>query len=179
MYFLESENVGLRGLSEEDVEGNYIYWFNDPEVCRYNSHHRFVMSPKQLLEFVRGLNCTKEMMVLAVELKEQHIHIGNISLQNINYIDRNAEIAFMMGEKKYWNHGYAEEAAKLILKHGFEQLGLERVYFGTSEDNIGMQKLGNKLNFKKEGVRRKAMYKNGKYRDIYEYGLLKEESKGL
>lgn len=175
MYFFENQNIGLRTLEISDVDGNYFNWFNDKDVCKYNSHHRYTMTKYELEEYVRKINGSRTELVLAVELKEEKVHIGNISLQSINYIDRSAEIAFLMGEKAYWNKGYATEAAVMLINHAFEQLGLQRIYFGTSEENAGMQKIGKKLNFKQEGIRRKALYKNGNFQDIYEYGLLKEE----
>lgn len=175
MYFLEDNHIGLRTLEDNDVNGNYFNWFNDQEVCRYNSHHRFPMTTNDLAEYIKRSSSKINEIVLAVELKENKTHIGNISLQKINYIDRSAEIAFMMGEKQYWGKGYGSKAASLLISHGFEQLGLQRIYFGTSQENVGMQKIGEKLNFKQEGVRRKALYKNGTFWDIYEYGLLREE----
>lgn len=174
-YFLEEESIGLRILDESDVDGNYQNWFNDAEVCRYNSHHRYPMARDELADFIRKSHSSSNAVILAVEIKEAGIHIGNISLQNINYIDRAAEISFIMGEKEYWGKGYATKAARLLISHAFEQLGLVRIYFGTSEKNLGMQKVGEKLGFQKEGVRRKAIYKNGSFCDIYEYGLLREE----
>jgi RimJ/RimL family protein N-acetyltransferase len=40
-----------------------------------------------------------------------------------------------------------------------------------------MKKLALKLNMKREGVRRKALYLSGKYIDVYEYGVLRDEFK--
>ncbi len=174
MYFLESKDIGLRVLEESDVNGNYGNWFNDNEVCKYNSHHRFPVGRQELVNFINHCD-SKDKLVFAVELKEGKNHIGNISLQNINYIDRSAEISFIMGERDFWGKGYAAQAAIVLINHAFYQLGLARIYFGTSEKNIGMQKVGEKLRFKKEGIRRKAIYKNGAFCDIYEYGLLRDE----
>lgn len=177
IYFLEEANIGLRTLEEADADGNYRDWFNDAQVCKYNSHHRFAMAKEELLDFIRSSHSSRNALVLAVELKETGTHIGNISLQNINYFDRAAEISFIFGEKAYWGRGYATEAARLFINHAFLQLGLRRIYFGTSEANIGMQKVGEKLGFRREGVRREALFKNDRFYDIYEYGLLKKEWK--
>jgi RimJ/RimL family protein N-acetyltransferase len=102
-------------------------------------------------------------------------HIGNVSLQNINYIDRNAEIAYIIGEKEYWGKGFAREATELMLKHAFCSLNLERIYCGTSEKNFRMQGLAKRMHFIEEGIRRKAIYNNGQYENIIEYGILREE----
>jgi RimJ/RimL family protein N-acetyltransferase len=55
-------------------------------------------------------------------------------------------------------------------------INLHRIYCGTSSENIGMQKLANKLGMIKEGQRKDALFKNGKYLDVIEYGIIVKES---
>lgn len=174
-YFCSGKSIALRNLEETDIDDNYGYWLNDELVCQYNSHHRFPVSKRELVEYVQTCNTVKNCVVMAIEHIEERIHIGNASLQEIDYIDSSAEIAVLLGEKEYWSKGYAYEAMLLLIKHAFYELNLNRVYYGTSEDNLGMQKLAEKIGFQKEGRRRKALYKHGKYKDILEYGILKEE----
>lgn len=171
--FINGEKVYLRPLNYDDIEINYIHWFDDEEVCSGNSHHRFPITIEQMKNYINSIN--EKNLVLAIIESSKNIHIGNISLQNINYINRSAEFAIIIGEKEYWNGGYGKEAAKLILNHGFKTLNLNKIYCGTLENNIGMQKLALSTGFKQEGIRRKAEFKNGEYLDVIEYGLLLEE----
>jgi [ribosomal protein S5]-alanine N-acetyltransferase len=173
--FLKGETISLRALSEKDIEGHYRYWLNDPEIVQYNSHGRFPMTPEKLLNFVQAALQSNTSLVLAVIDTKTEKHIGNISLQNINWIDRNAEIAFLLGEKDFWGKGVMYEAGALLINHGFTALNLHRIHCGTSSDNKGMQKLAEKLAMKKEGIRREAIFNNGIYHDIIEYGILKED----
>lgn len=173
--FLESDHIYLRALTEQDVQGNYSRWLNDPEVTVFNSHGRFPMTIDMLLNYVAVSRRSGNDLVLAIVEKESQSHIGNISLQNINWIDRNAEIAFLLGDKLYWGKGIMFEAGSLLINHGFKLLNLHRIYCGTSELNVGMQKLANKLGMKKEGLRKEAIFKNGKYFDIVEYGIISQD----
>lgn len=177
MYFLETNNIGLRALECKDIEGNYSKWLNDAEVCKFNSHHCFPVTKDELRAYVNDICANRCNIVLAIDEKHDNKHIGNISLQKVDLINRNAEIAFLVGEKEYWGRGYATEAATLLINHGFSQLGLIKIYFGTSSENIGMQRIGEKLGFCKEGIRRNALYKNGRLNDIFDYGILYEEWK--
>ncbi len=177
MYFLENKRIGLRALEIRDIDGGYQNWLNDSKVCEFNSHHRYITTREELQSYVESLRNNRNAIVCAIDYLPEKKHIGNISLQAIDLINRCAEVAFILGEREYWGKGIAMEAAELLINHGFMQLGLTRIYFGTSSENIGMQKVGEKLGFTKEGVRREAMYKNGKYYDIYEYGLLAKEWK--
>jgi len=63
----------------------------------------------------------------------------------------------------------------LIVQYGFQRLNLHRIYCGTIQGNKGMMKLAAKLKMKEEGKRREAIYKNGSYLDIHEYGILRSE----
>lgn len=172
--FLTGEKIYLRILNEDDIEGNYASWLNDPEITIYNSHGRFPMTVEKLKEYVKESSKFQSSLVLAVVDKVTDEHIGNISLQNINWIDRNAEIAFLLGEKEYWGKNIMFEAGEILISHGFKVLNLHRIYCGTSFDNIGMQKLADKLGMIKEGLRKDAMYKDGKYVDVIEYGIIRK-----
>jgi ribosomal-protein-alanine N-acetyltransferase len=170
--FLNGDSVFLRMLSEEDINGNYARWLNDAEVTMYNSHGRFPISVGKLQDFVQSVYESNTTLVLAVCDKTSGAHIGNISLQSISWIDRSAEIAFLLGEKDFWGKSVMHDAGKLLIKHAFEVLNLHRIHCGTSSENIGMQKLAGKLGMNLEGVRKEAFFKNGNYYDILEYGLL-------
>jgi ribosomal-protein-alanine N-acetyltransferase len=173
--FLVGENIYLRPLDLNDLRGNYINWLNDSEVCKYNSHHFFPYTALNAEEFIKQAYHRKNKLILAIILKRKNIHIGNISLQNIHYINRNAEFAILIGEKQFWGKGYAKEASFLVIKHGFEELNLHRIYCGTTSENIPMQRLTQYLGMKREGSRREAFFKHGRFIDILEFGILKDE----
>lgn len=170
--FIEGHSIYLRILNESDISGAYANWLNDTEITKYNSHGRFPMTVEKLTDFVKSAYASNHALVLAVCDKATGKHIGNISLQAINWVDRNAEIAFLLGEKTFWGKGVMYEAGLLLIKHGFNALNLHRIHCGTSSANEGMQKLAEKLGMKKEGIRKEAIFKDGKYHDIIEYGIL-------
>lgn len=170
--FLESERLYLRGITPDDISEKYLSWLNDQETSLQNSHALFPYSLENLKSYVNSVYTNKNIIVLAIIDKETNTHIGNISLQGINWINRSAEYAILLGDKNYWRKGIAYEASKLIIDHGFNNLNLHRIHCGTTSENYGMQKLAQKLNMQQEGVRKEAFYKHGKYMDIIEYGLL-------
>lgn len=173
--FLEGKGIMLRGLLLSDLSGGYPSWFNDPEVTRFNSHGRFPKTPQEMEDYYRSVTRSSDNLVLAIIEKSSGLHIGNISLQKIQWTDRSAEYAIVLGERSSWGKGYGKEASDLILAHGFLELNLHRIYCGTSANNEGMKKLAAHMGMKEEGRRRDAIFKHGKYQDILEYGLLREE----
>jgi len=170
---LDSVRLYLKHLSLDALDGNYVYWLNDKEVCKYNSHGEIEYTKDMALDFINSLKDDKSKEVYAVYLKENDTHIGNISLQKIDYKNNSVEIAYLFGEKEYWGKGYAKEASEVLIKRAFDELNLHRIYFGTHVENLSMQKLGENLGFKREGQQKDAQYKNGKYNNIVLYGMTK------
>lgn len=172
--FLQDEYLYLRALSRKDVDGNYGCWFNDPEVTKYNSHGKYIMTSEKLIKYIENSQNDNSMLVFAIIIKNTDAHVGNISLQNINWIDRRAEIAFILGEKENHGKGVMFRAGQLLIEHAFNELNLHRVYCGTLATNLGMKKLAIKLGMTEEGVRKEVVYKSGRYIDVVEYGLINE-----
>ena len=168
---LKSERLVLKPLSFNELETNYINWLNDKEVCKYNSHGDVLYTKEMAKEFISSAINNDTCEVYAVYVKEDNTHIGNISLQEIDYKNKNAEIAYLFGEKGYWGKGYATEATNILIKRA-KDLGLHRIYFGTHIENKGMQKKKKKTGFKYEGCFKDAQFKNGKFNDIDKYGLI-------
>lgn len=171
-FFLSGNSINLRTINEDDLDGNYKNWFNDKEVCAHNDHHRFPMLKEELRAYYENVIKTKDSLVLAIIDKETNKHVGNISLQNIDMINRSAEFAIIIGEKEAWGKGFGKEAGEMIINHGFKSLNLHRIYCGTSVDNMPMQKLAGKLGFIEEGRLKDALYKDGAYKDIVRYGII-------
>ncbi|MEA2091899.1 MAG: GNAT family protein [Campylobacterota bacterium] len=172
---LEGERIYLRELRVEDAEGNYPNWLNDPEVCRYNSHGEILYIKEMAIEYIKSTQDNPACRVFAICENLSKKHIGNISLQAISIKNRSAEFAILMGEKSFWNRGFAKEAGNLLIEYGFKKLSLHRIYCGTSEANIPMQRLALSLHMKKEGRRKEALFKNDIFYDILEYGILKKD----
>jgi len=93
----------LRMLNEKDLDGAYSSWFEDQEVCRYNSHGKFFKTQEYFRAFISNLN-SDNCVVWAICHKLDG-HIGNISLQEVSFINRNAEFAIILGEKKTLGKG--------------------------------------------------------------------------
>lgn len=175
--FLVGSTVYLRPLSETDLNATYREWFNDPDVCEFNSHHRFPNYDANMREYYEEVIKSHDNLVLAIATKDGDVHIGNISLQGIDPLNQSAEFAILIGNKEYWGKGVGKEAMSIIVSHGFNELNLNRIFLGTAEDNLGMQKLALALGFKEEGRSRQAIFKGGKQKDILHYGLLRSEWK--
>jgi len=169
---IQGTRINLRPFSLDDVKDSYVGWFNDPEVCKYNGHGEVLYTLELGREYATRVRTSETDAVFAVIEKESGRHVGNISLQKIDLRNRSAEYAIIIGEKDVWGKGIAHESSELLIEYGFRELGLHRIYCGTSVLNIPMQKLAASLSFVQEGLLKDAMNKNGEFVDLVLYGLL-------
>lgn len=173
--FLYGKSIFLSPLTIEDISDDYISWFNDKEVCRDNSHAVFPNTYKKTAEYIRSIEKSKRDLVFSIKWRRNKVHIGNVSLQNINWVNRSAEIAIIIGNKNYWNRGIGSEAYGLLIDYGFNTLNLNRISSGQTTANKGMIRVCEKSGMKKEGTLREVLFKEGRYLDAAVYSILKKE----
>lgn len=184
--FYEVDDIVLSPFTKRELNSErYQNWFHDPDVTKYNSHGLFPYTKEKQESFMNSIE-NNERIVFAIHVlipdyytyKTENTvwdYIGNISLQSINWVYKSAEIAWVIGEKEYWGKGIATEAGKIILHHGFNRLNLHRIWSGTAATNKGMQRVFEKLKFKKEGIFIDGMFLDGEYVDIYNYAITDKE----
>ena len=173
--FLVGKEIYLRALVDSDSEGPYSTWFYDSEICEQNSHHIFPYSVDGARDYIKAVNRDHCQLILAIVDIKDESHVGNIGLGRINNINRSAELTIIIGDKSYWGRGYGKEAARLICDHGFLVFNLNRIGCGTFQHNVRMRKLAEYLGMIEEGRKRNAVYKLGRYVDVIEYGVLRDE----
>lgn len=81
---------------------------------------------------------------------------------------KSAELGYWIGEP-FWGKGIATKAVALIVSYGFDELGLTRIFSGVFEYNKASMKVLEKNGFQKEGLFKKAVFKNEKFFDEHRY----------
>ena len=71
--------------------------------------------------------------------------------------------------------GCSRNATLEILKYGFSELGLNKIYLNVLANNIRAIKFYEKLGFVKEGVFRKHLKIRDTFIDLQWYSMLREE----
>ena len=173
--FLVGERVFLRGLDESDLQTNYFQWFNEQSTDVYTHHALFPNNMDKMREFYKRAISNDDIVVLAIINKEDNCHIGNVSLQNIEWINRRAEFAIIIGEKAYYGKGLATEAGKLIIGYGFDRLNLNSIWLGAHAENKAAISVYKKLGFKEEGRIRERFIRNERFYDQILMSILRRE----
>jgi UDP-4-amino-4,6-dideoxy-N-acetyl-beta-L-altrosamine N-acetyltransferase len=162
----------LRRIEREDIS-TFVRWFNDPDVREYLMINRPISIAEEEKWFERKLE-QEDSELFAIETMDG-THIGNIELMDINLRHRHAELGIVIGEKAYWSQGYGSDAIHTLLRFGFEEMNLHRIYLRVYEDNARGIHAYEKCGFRHEGRLREANYRQGKYYDELVMGILAHE----
>lgn len=112
-------------------------------------------------------------VTLAITFRTNGRLIGAISLMDIRS-KHQAELGYWIG-KPYWNQGYCTEAARAMLRYGFQVLELQRIHACHLSRNPASGRVMQKLGMQHEGRRRQHVVKWGEMDDLELYGILRSE----
>jgi ribosomal-protein-alanine N-acetyltransferase len=110
-------------------------------------------------------------VTLAITLAQEGLLIGAISL-GVQPTHRRAELGYWVGVP-YWNNGYCTEAATALVRYGFEVLNLHKITSRYVVGNRASERVMEKLGMSKEGELRDEIWKEGSFRTLGVYGLVK------
>jgi len=174
--FLEGERIFLREVRPSDVKENYYRWMNDPEITRYLESRYYPNSMETLTQYVREKSGDPQNVFLAIIIKKDDRHIGNIKLGPINWIHRFGDIGIIIGEKECWGQGLATEAIRIMVEYAFGVLNLHKLTAGYIGSNEGSKKAFQNCGFEVEGVRKKQAFLEGEYVDTVLMGIVRPET---
>lgn len=180
---LKTQRLLLRPFKMEDIP-SIIPNLSNIKVSKWLLVVPYPYKKKDAIWFINNnLKKQKEKPITSyafgIELKEEKQIIGGIGIKIVDAPSKTASVGYWLGEN-YWRKGYGGEALIAILAFGFKKLKLRRIEACVFKGNPSSGKLLEKFGFKLEGLKRKAVIckADGKIKDEYIYGLLKEEYVG-
>ena len=98
---------------------------------------------------------------------------GNISVeQKTDVYCKDGEIGYLL-LTDFWSKGIMTEAVRQICAAAFAELDIIRITALVFTPNTASQRVLEKNGFVKEGLQKKAVFKDGKIFDLHIYGKLK------
>ena len=177
---LDGEKVKIRKLKISDAEDIYKN-VKDKDIGKwmFNIPHPY---PKdEARKFIRRTHYRrkkKKSYAFGIVLKTTDKVIGIVDLFDIDWKSKKAEVGYWLS-KKYWGKGLTTETVKLVLKFGFEELKLHRIYARLFEGNIASKNVLEKCGFKLEGTIRETEFRYNKWHNGLIYGILEKEYEKL
>ncbi|GAB6930419.1 GNAT family protein [Paenibacillus sp. JCM 10914] len=170
---IEGNGIRLRPVREDELEVYYALLL-DPESNRLTGTQQEISkeSVAAWIQNIRMEHADRVDMMIAVEATDELI--GEVVLNEIDSVNRSANIRILISNQ-HSNRGFGTEAIKLMLQHGFEQVGLHRIELGVYEFNPRAIHVYEKIGFKREGILRDALYWNGEFHDMIMMSMIEDE----
>lgn len=170
------KTVYFRAFEESDAPLIY-QWTNDDDLKKLSVGLNRRVCMDEALEWVKArMRHNPYQAWWAICVKESDKMIGYVSLTDIHYINSSANFSgIMIGDKDYQDGFAWIETYLFVYEYAFERLGLNRVYGDAIIEHGTSQTMRKLMYTTTEGVKRQAVYKNGKFYDVTVSSLLKSE----
>jgi RimJ/RimL family protein N-acetyltransferase len=168
---LETARLRLRPYTDADV-AELLPLIGTREVATTTLRIAHPYTEQDARDFFALLQGTRKIW-LAITLRGDGRQIGGIGL-TVDEQHQNAELGYWLGVP-YWGQGYATEAAQEMLRYGFEDLRLHRIFASHFKHNPASGRILKKLGMRYEGCQREHIRKWDQFVDSELYGMLQRE----
>ena len=174
---LETQRLSLRKISMNDAAEIFAIRRN-ADAMRYSGRPLLKsMSEAQNLigKFQEGIRDRKNIF-WAISFKNDSRLIGTVGFRRIDPDNFRAELGYVISPE-FWGQGYASESIAVVIKYGFNEIGLHSIEARVSPDNKNSSKVLLKQKFIKEAHFKEDSFFDGEFRDTEVYCLTKPRHK--
>jgi RimJ/RimL family protein N-acetyltransferase len=173
---LLGERVTLSPLRPEDSP-LLFEWINDRELVTLSAPFEPV-SAQAHGRWFNSIRFRDDVRIFGIRLHDDDRLVGSCQLHSIHPVQRSAELTIRIGEAEARGRSVGTEAVRLLLRYGFEELALHRIYLHVFDSNEPAQRLYRSVGFRREGVLREAAHIDGVWIDVVLMAMLRSEYSG-
>ncbi len=162
--FLKGKKIYLRPLTFKDINERYLSWLNE-NSNGFIPAAIFPNTKYSVREYLKKNLDNPNVIFLSICDIKSDLHIGNIKIGPINWINRNTEFGRLIGDKSYRKKGIGKEVVNLTLNYLFSKLNMYKVYAGCLKINLPAIKSNKKCGMKVEAILKEKYYHNNKFHD--------------
>lgn len=154
--YLYSARLLLRAVQLTDICDEYLKWLNSPVVNQYLEVRHVQQTRAMVEEYIAGkLKDTRSSMHYGLFLPaDGNRFIGTVTMNDINYIHRRADISFVVGCTDVQGKGYGSEAVHALCAYAFHVCQMHKITGGHYRANEGSRQVFLKTGFSQETVLR-------------------------
>ncbi|MGL5068963.1 MAG: GNAT family N-acetyltransferase [Sarcina sp.] len=177
---IDTENYSARGLASGDWE-DMIEIYQNKYLHMY-AKSQYIHTEKMAINLLTSIMynfSVRKAITWMVTRKSDGENLGIVSLSNISYTDRKAELGYGLKES-YMRQGVMGEVLKKIVDVLLEY-GFVRIEANIFKENIASIRLCEKVGFENEGLRRKYLFNSetDTYLDSYVFAVVKENVESI
>lgn len=155
-----------RRIEKEDLKDR-VRWINDPDINETLTFETPVSLASTEAWFAKTvLDSTKCNFAFFVREEEKFVSVGFGGFINIDYKANKAELYITLGNKKFQGRGLGKAFVKFLMRFGFIDLNLQKIYLSTLENNSRAFSLYRTCGFEEEGRLRLHVRHKGKLKDL-------------
>jgi [ribosomal protein S5]-alanine N-acetyltransferase len=143
---IETIRLVLRRFRIEDAKAMYQNWAGDMEVCKYLSWgpHPNEEASRARIRYWLSRYGEMNFYQWAIELKENNMPIGSISVEISSDRTASCEIGYCIG-RDYWNRGLMTEAVRAIMHYLYYDIGYVMIQAKHDVLNVASGKVMRKV----------------------------------
>lgn len=172
---LETERLILRKPEASDI-ASIVQHINNPNVAEPTLNIPYPYHPDDAVFWINMARqgfLNKEKYIFALAHRAIGAVIGGVGL-HIKTRFNHAELGYWISED-FWNQGLMSEAVARVIRFGFEELDLNKIYAVHQVENPASGQVMLKNGMRKEGILLQHYKKGEVYQDIVQYGILKRD----
>ncbi|MBF0164656.1 MAG: GNAT family N-acetyltransferase [Magnetococcales bacterium] len=174
---LRGEWVGLRAVERGDLS-QLLIWRNQPEFRRYFREYRELSNEHQQRWFDSMVMGDPGTRMFAIEELATGRLLGACGLCYIDWVNRTADFSIYIGaDGVYIDTRHAPDAARVLIRYGFDELNLHRLWSEIYAFDAQKQHFFDSLGFALDGRHRQTHWSEGRWHDSLYYSLLAEDER--
>jgi Acetyltransferases, including N-acetylases of ribosomal proteins len=175
---VKGEHVTLREFTEDDADA-VLAVYGDPVVTEHLSfeprtHGQVVKTIAAVTLAARAEPRTEYSLAAVLTDTGRFIGFVRLAIDSQHPGQSSGQLGFAL-RADAWGRGLGEMTVTLLLRLGFDELGLHRLWGARSPDNIVSDRLMRKLGMVEEGRIRDHLRIRGAWRDSVVHSILEDE----
>ncbi len=167
--------VRLRPLEEADVD-HIMTWINDPEIIgNLAAFSGNAFTREQELAWVRAVRASKAEVVFSIEASDDGRYLGQCGIHQIHDRSKVGRLACILANRGEMGRGLGSAAIRALCDHGFEVLGLHKLWLMVFAHNARGRGIYGRVGFLEEGTLREEYFHEGRWHDMVRMSLLARE----
>lgn len=169
---IKGKKVVITGIEEEDLE-ILRDAINSDELEQFEIRAHFPVSYAEQKKWYGNLMNSNDFDRRFV-IKIDGATVGYISITNMDFFNRSAWLGIKVFDPSNRNNGIGTDSIMAVTRYCFDYLNFHRLETSIIEDNyVSIHVFEKKCGWKKEGKKIDAVYKNGEYKDVLLFAIVK------
>jgi RimJ/RimL family protein N-acetyltransferase len=169
---LSGQFVYLRAIERNDLN-LLLSWRNKPEFRRFFREYRELNTDQQLSWYESKVLSDPTTRMFAIVDQENDDIIGACGLCYIDWINRSADFSIYIGAQNlYIDDQYAPDVGRILIRYGFRELNLHRLWAEIYEFDQKKIDLFELLGFHLDGKHLQTHWTEGRWCNSLFFGLI-------